>query len=166
MPLCICELMCMGAHGGGKRTEEDMRCIAWVLEDELWFSVRAASSLIHRVFLFTARSFFVLLSLSFSLTWKCLLGFMMSGDCVVFLSDGVRFIALCVLLSDFAGLIAQITTAVPILWALLTHGLDPFWVCSEWLPQICIWSSQSSACGSILKVMELLRGVGLPLRRL
>lgn len=70
---------------------------------------------------------------------------------MVFLSDCVRFIALCGLLSDFAGLIAQITTAQPILWALLTHGLDPFWVCSEWLPQICIWSSHSSACGSIFE---------------
>lgn len=42
---------------------------------------------------------------------------------MVFLSDGVRFIALCVLLSDFAGLIAQITTEE----AICTLGISDSW---------------------------------------
>lgn len=45
--LCMCELLCMGPHGSGKRTEEGVSCVAWVLEAELSFSVRAASSLSH-----------------------------------------------------------------------------------------------------------------------
>lgn len=55
MYVCVCVNMCMGAKGVQKRVMDPlelevqalMSCPTWVLGIELWFSVRAASTLYH-----------------------------------------------------------------------------------------------------------------------